>query len=173
MKIKWFLAVAAMSLSLFYAEARAQSQQQLDATLDTFKDMSPEERQQMLNMAMDAFEKMPADQKQALLEEAKAHAQNLTETQKNAYQNQWQNVLTPQQKAALMQQLQKQGVTPESLASPSVVAPSVVAPSVGTPAVAAQPSSSDVLRQLQSLPPGERQKILNQLQAAPQAKAVP
>lgn len=153
--------VAGFGLS-FAPPAQAQAaptQQQLDSTISTFNSLLPEQRQQMLNSAMDAFKNMPEDQKQALINQAKARAQGLSDSQKGAYENEFKNVLTPEQKQKLVDQLKQEGVTKDSLQKDGILPPvQKIAP--------AAPASTDALTQsIQSLTPEQRQKMIDALKS--------
>jgi hypothetical protein len=154
--IKSFIAIMCIAVLTLASDARAQGQPtsaQLDGTLETLKSMPPEQRQQILNAAMENFKNMPPEQRAQMISEASARVQNLTEEQKKAYEAQWQNTLTLEQKQQMMNQLQAQGVAvPASAPAPAP----------------AQTNAADVMQQINSLPPEQRQKLLDALKSQPQ-----
>jgi Spy/CpxP family protein refolding chaperone len=148
------LLVAGLGLS-FAPHAKAQqpapSQQQMEGALNAFENLPPEQRQQMMNKAMDVFKDMSEEEKQKLISEAKAHAQSLSDSQKAAYANEFQNVMTPEQKQKLMDQLKQAGVTQQSLQKNDTLAPP-------------QNTNVDTLTQsLKNLTPEQRQKMIDAL----------
>ena len=163
----FFIAGLGVGMGILASDVKAQqpqqapSSEQLDATLQTFKDMPPEERQQIMGIAMESFKNMPPEERQKLIEQAKSQASTLSDAQKKAYENQWQNVMTPEQKQMLMGQLQNQGVTPQNTAAPA--APQNTTAPAPAPA---QNNTANLMQQINSLPPEQRQKLLEQLKGA-------
>ena len=155
---KFFILAAASGMAFILApQANAQqatpTPEQMDSTLESLKNMPADQRQQILNAATENLRNMPPEQRQQLIEEAKARAQNLTDAQKSAYEQQWQNSLTPEQKQMMIEQLKQQGIAADTPVPPKPMAPA-----------AQNNNAENIMQQIQGLPPEQRQKLLDSLQ---------